>query len=455
MFRHTRARASSRRPYRPESHLLVETLEGRVVLTASVVEGIGFDARRGVVTITGSDGNDQAEVSRRGSRITVTLTTPNATFTKSISAGRVRSVVFSGLAGDDSFTNGTSVPTKADGGAGADVLRGGSGADTLQGGDGNDQLFGNGGNDRLSGGAGDDALDGGAGNDTENGDDGNDTARGGLGNDVISGGLGLDQLYGDDGSDRLSGGGDDDALDGGAGNDTENGDDGSDVLLGGDGADALQGGGGDDTIDCGDGNDTAGGGDGNDDLSGGAGDDQLQGGAGNDTIAGDAGDDTLRGDAGDDQLNGDDGTDRIDGGAGNDDCLDPTDTLDDESPEDAGDNRQGESGGQPTATPVVFGPDNTARISGTSDGFGDRQSYAFTAAATGTLTVTIKPDANGDYAKLELYDATTRERLLELQPGDGDPDTAQVEVVEGGSYVVRLRAPELSTTDFAVDLRIA
>ena len=44
--------------------------------------------------------------------------------------------VFTGQAGNDTFTNLTAIVSRADGGAGADVLRGGSTADELIGGDG-------------------------------------------------------------------------------------------------------------------------------------------------------------------------------------------------------------------------------------------------------------------------------------------------------------------------------
>lgn len=118
------------RRYRPESRLIVESLEGRIVLAAS----IGFDARQGVLSIMGSDGDDAALVGKQGSNIVASLTTSTGTITKSVPASQVRSLSFSGLAGNDSFTNNTNVSCKADGGLGNDTLRGGTGVDQLLGG---------------------------------------------------------------------------------------------------------------------------------------------------------------------------------------------------------------------------------------------------------------------------------------------------------------------------------
>jgi len=76
----------------------------------------------------------------------------------------VTEVVFNGGAGNDSFTDNTSINCVAYGNAGDDTLIGGSG---------NDMLYGGPGNDTLWGGAGDDYLDGGTGNNVLHGGDGN------------------------------------------------------------------------------------------------------------------------------------------------------------------------------------------------------------------------------------------------------------------------------------------
>lgn len=252
-----------RRPCRPPAalRLAAERLEGRVVLAAGIVH----DRAARVLSIVGSAGNDVAEVRQQGANVVVSLASATGRFSRTVPAAQVSRVVFTGLAGNDSFTNQTAIPSRADGGAGADVLRGGRGVDQLIGGDGHDQLTGNAGNDVIDGGAGDDA------------------AWGGAGDDRLMGGAGRDQVYGEDGGDDMWGGAGDDMLDGGAGNDTVRGEDGGDMLLGSVG---------------------------NDLISGGEGNDDLQGGTGDDSLRADAGDDMLNGDAGRDQLLGGDGLDR-------------------------------------------------------------------------------------------------------------------------------------------------
>lgn len=374
-FRHKTAR----RHFRPESHLSLERMEGRVVLTA----GIGFDARQGLVSIMGSDGNDVAVVRKVGKSIVASLTTATGTTSRSFAASGVKSIAFSGLGGNDSFTNNTAVGSQADGGAGDDILRGGSGKDTLLGGGDNDQLFGNGGNDTLSGGSGNDTLDGGAGNDVENGDDGNDTLSGAAGNDT---------------------------LDGGNGDDVE---------------------------------------------QGGFGNDQLNGGAGNDMLSGNGGDDDLNGDAGDDWLNGNDGHDTIDGGAGNDDNLDPEDEMEDESDEDEGSNHQGDVSGVTNAIPIIFAQDGTAQLTGTIANPREPQVFSFTAAANGTLGVTVLPGTNNRSVDVQIVDAFDRETVLELEPSSGDRSTGQINLISGRTYYVRVRSQNVTPTGFTLNLQVS
>lgn len=207
-----------------ESAFGVESLEHRIVLTAS----IAHDRAARVLSIVGSAGNDIAEVRQQGTNVVVSLTSAAGRVSRTVPAAQVARVVFTGLAGNDSFTNTTAIATRADGGAGADVLRGGRGVDEFVGGDGNDQLFGDAGNDMLDGGAGNDAAWGGA---------GNDTVMGGVGNDQIYGDVGTDSLWGGVGNDELLGGAGNDSLQAGAGDDRLNGETGSDQLVGGEGLD--------------------------------------------------------------------------------------------------------------------------------------------------------------------------------------------------------------------------
>lgn len=214
--------ASARRSRRRRSQVLAtawspgaEQLEGRFVLAA----GIGFDQASRTVTIVGSDGGDVVEVRQQGGDVVVSLNSASGQFNRTIGGGSVGRIVFTGLAGNDSFTNLSEIPSRASGGPGADVLRGGGAADELLGGGGNDQVFGEGGIDALSGGAGNDVMSGGRGNDAIRGDDGDDSMRGAGGGDMLSGGRGSDDLFGGAGGDMLDAGEGDDQLDGELGGD--------------------------------------------------------------------------------------------------------------------------------------------------------------------------------------------------------------------------------------------
>lgn len=258
----------------------VERLETRIAMAA----GITFERASRTINIVGTAGNDTAQVRQNGNNIVVALTTPAGRFNQTYRANTVSRVNFTGLAGNDNFSNLTALPSRADGGGGTDTLRGGRATDELLGGDGNDQLFGDSGNDNLNGGA------------------GNDSIQGGAGNDRLLGGDGLDNLAGNDGLDELWGGEGSDALDGGAGND---------LVVGEAGDDDLTGGAGDDSVRGGDGGDKLAGGSGNDALEGGGNDDWLDGGAGGDRLVGDAGLD-RESDSGDRFADGDDDGDGYD-----------------------------------------------------------------------------------------------------------------------------------------------
>jgi hypothetical protein len=164
----------------------VERLEGRIVLAA----GIGYDRRTGVVAIVGSEGAEAVEVRQQGPSIVVSMNSAAGRFSRTLRGSSVTRVSFTGLTGDDSFTNRTAIPSRADGGDGNDALRGGRGADELIGGRGGDQLFGGDGTDRMQGGAGDDVLQGGVGADVLAGAEGGDDLFGGAGNDRLDGGDG-------------------------------------------------------------------------------------------------------------------------------------------------------------------------------------------------------------------------------------------------------------------------
>ena len=214
-------RGSSRLP-----HLGVESLEGRIVLAAA----IGWYRGLRTVSIVGSEGNDSAQVRQQGANLVVSLNSAAGRLSRTVPAAQVSRVVFTGLAGNDTFMNQTAIASRAFGGAGDDVLRGGRGVDQLRGGDDNDQLFGGEGNDTLDGGTGDDAawggvgndqVMGGSGNDKVNGDAGTDSLWGGLGNDELVGGAGTDALHGEEGNDWFDGAAGRDTIVGGEGMDLE------------------------------------------------------------------------------------------------------------------------------------------------------------------------------------------------------------------------------------------
>lgn len=394
-----RLSAPRRKPFhaRPiESRLHCESLEGRIVLTA----GISLDTTTGTLGIMGSERADVSVVRSEGVNVVATISNTSGTMTRSYKLSDVKSIAFSGFAGDDTFTNNTAIPSTALGGAGNDNLRGGSGKDTLMGGDGNDKLQGNKGDDTLQGAA------------------GNDTVIGGAGIDTLFGGIGDDSLAGSAGDDRCNGGSGDDWVDGGAGNDTMNGDDGNDVHYGG------------------------------------PGNDSMKGGNGHDLLYGDDGIDTVEGGTGDDRVDGGAGDDSLKGGIGDDTCVDAEDNLDDvegTEQEDSDDQRHGTA---VAAIGVSFDASGSALVTGSLADKRDRQYFTFQAAADGQLSIGLLPGGSGEWAKLSLYNANGLE-MIELDPSSRPRSTAIIPVVAGTTYTLRLRTSGKSAADFTVNLKLA
>jgi hypothetical protein len=238
-----------------------EELENRKLFSASLSAG--------VLTVNGSAGNDQIQVSMSyGPLFNIVNVTENGVTTGSFIASTVSSISVYGNAGNDTIAIGGGIGnTNINGGVGDDALYGGNGNDYLFGGDGNDYASGGFGNDTIDGWYGNDYLVGGDGSDSLLGYYGSDTLFGQGGNDSLSGEADNDNLYGGDGSDWITGGTGDDGLFGEAGGDSLYGEDGSDSITGGAGQDYLSGGNGNDfftahddevdTIDGGAGWDTA------------------------------------------------------------------------------------------------------------------------------------------------------------------------------------------------------
>ncbi|MDZ4657792.1 MAG: G8 domain-containing protein [Bythopirellula sp.] len=292
--------------------LALESLEARRLLSVNPSQ-VTLSASK--LTIYGSDAYDVVQITEdTPGVITLYWESEGDELTQNYAKASVPSIQFYGRNGDDQFFNATSIPSKALGEGGNDILSGGLGIDDFDGGDGNDSLSGGGGNDILRGGLGDDVLQGDAGVDTLYGGDGNDQLQGGLGADTLRGGNGDDSLSGDQEADKLFGDAGVDTLSGGDGNDEVYGGDGNDTLFGGAGNDSLSGEIGNDRLYGDAGIDTLNGNDGDDELFGGDDADILRGSAGNDQLWGENGDDRLYGEAGNDSLDGGQGADTLEGG---------------------------------------------------------------------------------------------------------------------------------------------
>jgi Ca2+-binding RTX toxin-like protein len=195
----------------------LQPLEPRQLLSATQTNGL--------LSVWGTDQNDQINISRSKTTVTVTEKTIQVSGNQTIITllGK-HTFPVSGLgwvsvrtgAGNDSvtLTGGRTTPfyfpATLDGGDGADSLAGGAGADLLVGGNGDDRLSGGAGDDTLRGDAGNDRLSGMDGNDRAYGGAGEDNLTGGAGSDLLDGGLNNDHFYADDGiagNDTLLGGG--------------------------------------------------------------------------------------------------------------------------------------------------------------------------------------------------------------------------------------------------------
>ena len=467
------------RPVRPDAHLRLESLEGRIVLTA----GIGFDPRSGVVTIEGAGTNDVCVVKPSGQNVVVSLSLGTAQpQIRSIRASDVKLIVFKGLEGDDSFTNDTAVRAVANGGRGVDTLRGGLGADEMRGGNGNDRIFGNGGNDVLFGGNGHDLAEGGEGHDRQFGEAGDDDLHGGRGGDTLSGGIGNDDLFGDEDGDDLSG------------------DDGDDHLDGRQGEDRIRGGGGldredddDDTFD--DGDDDGDGYDNDHDrpvspelatpitfTTGGT--SQLAG-----TTASErdrryysftaSADQTLNVTVAPDSKgryaeveikHGTSGRELLE--------LEPSENgsasgqlavvsgttyvIKVNSPYDHTavgytiDLVLDDTPISPTVgTPIAFDAYGFARLVGTV--FGESKAvYSFTATSVGTASVNLLPGAGGRFAEVEVEQRSTGREVLELEPNERrGRSSGTFAVVAGQTYVFEIESPfDHAAVEFTVDIQL-
>jgi len=108
-------------------------------------------------------------------------------------------------------------------------------------------------------------------------------------------------------------------------------------------------------------------------------------------------------------------------------------------------------------TEVVFDATGFAQLTGTVVGEHSKRIYSFTATTSGSLNVSILPDANGRYAELEVVNRTTRRKLLELEPSERNGRTSgTIAVVAGETYVIEIESPfDRVAVDFKVTLQLS
>jgi uncharacterized protein YkwD len=141
---------------------ILERLEVR-----EVPAGITTDLRTGVLTVIGTGGHDQINVSQSATQVTVRGSSNQGgvitNVTRSYALSNVNLIVVTAEGGNDTIIVDGNRQTRLFGGWGDDTIYGANINDSIWGGDGNDRLFGRSGNDTLIGGAGTDTLNGGTG----------------------------------------------------------------------------------------------------------------------------------------------------------------------------------------------------------------------------------------------------------------------------------------------------
>ena len=271
------------------AHILSLAWVGLAVGQIEVIQDSVF----GDVDILGTSGNDVVTINNAAGGETRIRANGQNFFLTIPDCGEI---LFDARAGNDQFTNQTSIVCIVNGGPGNDRLVTRSGSALFNGGTGNDRLVGGPMQDFLVGGLGHDDIFGGGGPDKLNGGPGMDRIFGQSGDDTIVAEGGDDTIYGQSGNDLIDAGAGQDLVIGGSGNDMIDGGENDDTLIGNSGSDSLFGGPGADYITGDSGADT---------LCGGTGPDELRGNSGSDAIYGEGGNDLLVGGAGVDDLNQD------------------------------------------------------------------------------------------------------------------------------------------------------
>lgn len=102
-----------------------------------------------------------------------------------------------------------------------------------------------------------------------------------------------------------------------------------------------------------------------------------------------------------------------------------------------------------SANPVVFGPDQMVRLTGTAESKNDDDFFRFTASESGELSVSVNT-TDGALAKLSIEDSMGN-KIAETEPNDG-VNVVTGQVTAGVNYYVRMRSTDKGPSSYAVDM---
>ena len=202
---------------------------GNVATVTLTREGL-VNVTNGAATVIASGGADNVRLRPAGKGFVLEMQRPGVFTRQTVlpapGTNRITTVdVYLGPGTDRLDAATLTIPVRAVGGAGDDVIRTGKKNDTVLGGEadgtgtGRDVIETGGGNDTVTGGSGGGFIDAGGGNDLVTVLGGSNWVEGGAGNDVLLGGTGADALFGAAGKDLIAGGAGADLLEGGGSTD--------------------------------------------------------------------------------------------------------------------------------------------------------------------------------------------------------------------------------------------
>ncbi len=106
-----------------------------------------------------------------------------------------------------------------------------------------------------------------------------------------------------------------------------------------------------------------------------------------------------------------------------------------------------------SATGITLTAGQETAITGTSQSHDDKKLFSFTPPRTGTLRVVVET-TNNVPADVEIEDARTSGKILEVQPKDG-VNSGSAAVTGGVPYLLRVRAADKSPSSFVVRLTLS